>query len=104
MRHSLLSLALVALWGAVVWWGSQWLAPRYPQSGPALGFAGTLCLFWPIASVFVWDIIASRSGKPQSHGLYRGEGYDPFSWFKLGISFVGITLIGLGFGVASAAG
>jgi hypothetical protein len=100
MRHTLIGLVLVIVWGVVVWIGSGWLATRFPGSGPVLGFAGTVCLFWPSASIFVWDIMTRHAPKPRSHSeLFHGAGYDPFNWFKLAMNFLGITLIGLAFGI-----
>ena len=103
MRHTLIGLALVVVWGGIVWIGSGWLAARFPGSGSALGFAGTLCLFWPQASIFVWDILSRSSSRPRMHSeLFHGAGYDPFNWFKLGMNFLGMTLIGLAFAIEAA--
>lgn len=102
-RHALLTAVSWTLWLAVVALGAHLIAPRAPQIGDLLGIAGTLLMFAPTASLFAWDVL-TRGGRPprdaQGEPLRSSHGYETFSWAKVWSNTVGITLIGLGFGVS----
>jgi len=105
--HLLITVGFWGGWLALVWVVSQWVAIRWPESGPVLGMAGTLLLFLPSASLLAWDIAARLGREPRDASgapLPPSHGYAAFSWRKVLANATGITLIGLGFGVSWCAG
>lgn len=101
-RHILITITFWLICLVIVWHGSQFVAAQWPFMGNVFGILGTLALFVPTASDIAWDILARRSDTPAGPNgkpLPTSEGYAPFSWKRAWLNALGITLIGLGFGV-----
>lgn len=103
LRHTLVTAGFWVAWLVIVWFGSQLIVARWPEGGNVLGVIGTLLLFAPTASLLAWDVL-TRNGRPPRDAsgkiLPSTQGYTAFSWPRVWINAVGITLIGLGFGVS----
>jgi hypothetical protein len=105
-RHAIWTLTFWVVWLIVVWWASHFVAARWPGMGDVLGVLGSLVLFLPTASLLVWDIMSRFGRRPVRAGdgpARTGEGYQPFSWMQLSVYALGITLVGIGFGVSFVA-
>ena len=101
-KHALVTALFWVVWLACVWQGSHVLADRWPASGDLLGVLGTLMLFFPAASTMAWDVVSRLSRQPrdqQGQPLASSLGYVAFSWRRLWVNALGITLVGLGFGI-----
>ncbi|MCT8972368.1 hypothetical protein [Microbaculum marinisediminis] len=98
--HAVITLIFWALWVPLVYLVSSWLVARWPWSGDVLGVIGTLMLFFPTASGLAWDVI-SRTGRPPldhtGNPVPPIQGYAGFSWVRICINAIGISLIGVGF-------
>ncbi len=102
LLHAVVSLAFWAAWLAAVYWGSQFVFARWPSSGNVLGVIGTLLLFSPTASLLAWDAMERLGPRPLGPGgqpVRPTQGYATFSWRGVWVNTLGITLIGIGFGV-----
>jgi hypothetical protein len=105
--HAAVTVAFWAAWLAVVYVGAQLVFARWPSSGNVLGVLGTLLLFSPTASLMAWDAMERVGRRPLGPGgqpVRPAQGYVTFSWRGAWINTLGITLIGIGFGVNYLAG
>ena len=105
--HALVTGGFWAVWLALVVTVSGYVADHRPELGALFGLLGALMLFLPTASLLAWDAIARLGGQargPAGHPIATSEGYVAFSWRRLLVNAVGITLIGIGFGVSQYAG
>ena len=101
-RHFLITTAFWLICVAVGWLGSHFVAARWPSLGDVFGILGAVALFAPIASDMVWDILRRTTPRvfgPDGQPLPASGVYRPFSWKHALLNALGITLIGLGFGV-----
>ncbi len=101
-RHFLTTSLFWLICIGIVWQGAHFVAPRWPFVGDIFGILGTLALFLPTASDIAWDVLIRMQGTvfgPDGKPLPTSEGYVPFSWKRAWLNALGITLIGLGFGV-----
>lgn len=102
IRHALATAGFWIAWLVVVGLGSQAIAARWPAAGNVLGVLGSLLLFLPTASLLAWDVL-TRTGRPardaNGNALPSTQGYAAFSWSRVWTTALGITLVGIGFGV-----
>lgn len=102
VRHAIATAGFWIAWVAIVWFGSHVIVARWPDAGNLFGVLGTLLLFAPTASLLAWDVL-TRTGRPardaNGNPLPSTQGYTAFSWSRVWTNALGITLVGIGFGV-----
>jgi hypothetical protein len=101
-KYFVINIISLVAFIVIVWEGAHFVAALWPSLGDVLGILGTLALFAPTASDIVWGYLQSKSEPaigPGGEQLPKYLNYVAFSWKRVFLNALGITLIGIGFGV-----